>query len=344
MYMHLTALALLASPVIGFDLTSAVLPRDFDWKKILAVDTILEGRKLQEVPDVSAFCLISYLNLEDGQELLASLFPEPQAVLDNNFALLGLDFAANVTSFTAYDGYCNSLGGHTLTVDINYSGDTCQVSGLLSLLNFPMCIGGSCNEDDADTLLTQSIVQGMGEMPAGCDVSVSAEIDGDGEGIPLPEGIPEICINDMATIFVLSGLYEDYLGAIVSEETGEYTGDTAYFEMFEYNCTDSDRGRIVTINSDVGEACDEPDFVQVPACVAAACTNDEATVGFDFLTSIFLEPQCRDRAVLITDNGFNPSSTKKKKKGKKTKASKKGKKTKVPKASKKGKKKGRREI
>ncbi len=72
-------------------------------------------RKLDHVP---------FLSLLSWQSVSTPEMIRPQGVLDEETGTL--DYAADQNAFNAYDSYCNSLGGQTLSFDFDFS-DECEI-------------------------------------------------------------------------------------------------------------------------------------------------------------------------------------------------------------------------
>lgn len=263
-----------------------------------------EYRKLQSrgIPGVSLMCMLtSNFFFEDADGVGKSLRPSPAF----DPVSLSLDYAADPTAFAAYDEYCNSNEGLTLSMNFSASGSGCKAP---SLINVPQCISTGCSESDFNAFAFESAQKAYRNY--NCEVIVTAESDGDGGGHPLPD-VPEDCYNNMASI-LFSGLYDGlYTDAgVVDESTGSFNGNTTFFDMFQSSCLDAE-GRIVTIDTDSPDEClDSQDLRRLPACVHNSCTDDDAAASVIFFNNLEASdnPSCQGFGFTIVERGFIPPS------------------------------------
>jgi hypothetical protein len=169
-------------------------------------------------PDLPILCLLSWQSVLTPE--LIQL--EPPGVLDEETGTF--DYAADQNAFDAYDSSCNSLGGQTLSFDLDFS-DECEI-GLDKMLNYPFCFGSACDEDDIAEFGTFISNNADGDNPA-CATSFTVESDGYGEPFA-PPGIPNECLEDILSIFISDEVYDEDFDEILEEGDG-YTESLANF-------------------------------------------------------------------------------------------------------------------
>ena len=291
------------------------------------------------MPDMSARCLFGAAttfasgDLLDLEELINE---DPEFIVEND-VFIGLDFGANTTTIEAYEDVCNMLGGRTLSISVEYS-DECNESmvGGFMVQGLPLCVPRApvCNETDVSSLgkaVAESFESFVGECTYTAIEIESDDDDGQGgDDLQFPN-VTDTCLEDMFKILLVNDIYDigerDYIGWIVDETTGDFTGNNTALEEFTDDCESAD-GRIVEISSDnhSDECEDQPYMSSAPGCVSSSCDDGEAELVMNYFLPRFVHVNnsaCAGETVSIDDSG--PSTTNSSKATKGTKGQKAGK-------------------
>jgi len=279
------------------------------------------------IPDMSAWCyfgLVATFASGDLEELIDG----NQEFIFEDDVVIGYDFGANTTTIEAYEDVCNMLGGRTLSISIEYS-DECDIS---MVRGFPQCVPRApvCNEADVSSL-GKALAEGFeGECTYTAFEIDSGDDDGQ-EGDDLGPNVSDTCFEDMFKILLVNNIYDigerDYIGWIVDETTGDFTGNNTALEEFTHYCESAD-GRIVEISSDnhSDECEDQPYMSSAPGCVSSSCDDGEAELVMNYFLQRYIHVNnatCAGETVSIDDSG--PSTTNSSKATKGTKGQKAGK-------------------
>jgi hypothetical protein len=263
-------------------------------------------------------------------EQLLTLAAEPPTLPtpSNDTETRTLDYAADQNAFDAFDSDCNSLGGQTLTYDMEVS-DGCGLE-FLRLLNFPHCFGSACDEDDIALFGTMNINDVLANPDASdsCTASITVESDGaDGVEPFGPPCLTDECLDDSLRMYFNEDVYDEEVWGTISKEDDEYT---EYLANFEESC-ENESGRFVVGSVTSVGPCATLSFISQPICLAkSSCGYEESRVAEEFIWDIRLEFfDCGEDVVTVTlEEEFGSKSSKSSKKSKKCEKS-----NKVPKSS-----------
>jgi len=240
----------------------------------------------EDGPDLPILCSLSWASVSTP-EMIQLL---PPVVLDEETGTI--DYAADQNAFDAYDSYCNSIGGQTLSFDLDFS-DECE-NGSDKVLNYPVCFGSACDDDDIAKFGNFMISNDAADDNPACATSFTVESDGDGKPFG-PPGIPNECLEDIYNIFSSDEVYDEDFDEIL--EVGD--GYTESLANFEESC-ENESGRIViaSVNPNNAEEClsEDDTFTSKPICVAKSCEDEESEIALEFMPSLNNdeEQECAD--------------------------------------------------
>lgn len=280
----LTALITLdiAAPAVGTDpllcpngVSSIMMSEEMIGSRIQDLD-IYDQELLQKLSPRCAFTTqlldvgVDANSPKGGNDALA----RPVPVADNCGVY---NFAANQAQFDAYDNGCNGLGGQTITIDYEM-GVGCQ--GFHSLLNYPGCLGGGCDQADFDAMaeFIKKSIFSLPLLPENCKVKTTVTTDGEGNEID----ISNECLDGMINIWMMSEFYDGYPFIVMDPDTGLFNCDTETLANLTSLCSDKLGGHMVSASVDYEGPC--IDLTSVPVCVSNLCNDREADLFHNLLS------------------------------------------------------------